>query len=842
MATPGTEPRSPLDSMLHFVPQGHEKHLKQAFYNAATFIIIGLCCAAGISVYFVFEIFLKPLMWATLCGTVLYPFKYTLQSSMYGWLQGLEDSSTPLVVGAVAIPLTLLNFASEQLGSLIARRYKILITVAAGLPAAYIVYWLLDYIFPAVKLLFTTLYDGLSIFSSLWVWTIIIAYVIALIFWWTPQSSSILTTLSVPIWILLLLHLSTVAGWYRIPIFFLVIILVALGYTSHRRDASSREDLSISDFTESFEASSPPADQPDAAQPADGASPTVETKAADDIDLSRPTHLRIPTSTSTPKMTPGAKPDEGHRRSARKRRAEVDDVMGGQSVRFIYGLVWACVVVRLWMHMGVILKLAPILLAFWFLKKIAQNLGAWDVVKAKCSSVHEAIGGRRDALTPPYIRELVSLFLRGDRKVIGWLKNSLDSVISVLIILAMFVVIIFLTVMMAVQIQSESMTLIQVTGDLINDTVSQHPELQEWLPETSQMNEAMDSMLNNAYLYGRDWLAEKVRSTIGGDNENVEKQVLEIWDQLYVQWVAKNGTEEESHLDSHDSLSLRSKVNLSMDSIYSTLGQFDDIDLSGFMTAFQDNIDTVKSVLESVWLVLKGNMNLIASLLTTILTVLLEGGTAILNFLLSLVVFLTTLFYLLSFSDKQYLPMKWISGLSPVNDSTSSKYGSAVETAIRGVFGASIKMSTFYGLYTWLTHTVFGLQIVYIPSALAALFGAIPFVGTYWAAVPGVIELLVHGEKVLAVMLFVVQLLPMFIVDTTIYSDIKGGGHPYLTGLAVAGGIYYYGLEGAIIGPILLCVLLVAVNVYSTLMQGARVLPPTPHRDRRLRFERSDSG
>ena len=48
---------------------------------------------------------------------------------------------------------------------------------------------------------------------------------------------------------------------------------------------------------------------------------------------------------------------------------------------------------------------------------------------------------------------------------------------------------------------------------------------------------------------------------------------------------------------------------------------------------------------------------------------------------------------------------------------------------------------------------------------------------------------------------------------------MKGGIHPWFTGLAVVGGVYVFGVVGAVYGPLALCVLYVIVSLYSTFMQ-----------------------
>lgn len=120
--------------------QQNEKALKLAFYNTAALVFVALSGCAAVAVYYVMEPFLRPLLWAGLCGAFLYPFKWKLTQVVRGFLRSLRESNTPLVVGAMVLPFHLANKSADFVGSFVVQKVRIFVMFCLTAAAVYGLY------------------------------------------------------------------------------------------------------------------------------------------------------------------------------------------------------------------------------------------------------------------------------------------------------------------------------------------------------------------------------------------------------------------------------------------------------------------------------------------------------------------------------------------------------------------------------------------------------------------------------------------------------------------------------------------------------------------------------
>ncbi|XP_029659804.1 transmembrane protein 245 isoform X5 [Formica exsecta] len=829
-----------LFNMLSGFSAGHEKALKQGIYNAVALFLLCLVSAAGYGLYIILSPFVKPLIWALLCGSVLFPFKYSLATTVQSWFAQVEASRSPLIVNASLLPVHIFDNISEKLGSFLWIRIKYIVgAISLALTPIGVYHYTPNIMTCLARRMFHVFTTVSGFFiptcNIFTVSTILIGYLTILYIYWTPSNSSHFRYMSFVIWFIVTMYLSSMAGTYRVLVFAALQILCAIGFIYEVLSIMESQELNGRHLTFSEAARFAltnnllPSPQGEVSAPSESdktrtndrileEESTLDTPLRPEEDVRRPASRadRILGASKFGVKSMSLDADAGLSSAHKPRSAYMQDDEVDTD-KYMYGALYACVGMLLWKHRWISYILV-IPLVYYIVKQLGSYFGFWKTIRRRCDLTIQTVKSwcldRHQALIPSNIRGLYKVSIIVDEKLRNVLKESVNAVATASVILGLIVFTTCASIFITIQVYMEGLHLVQVTGEILNSSLMNNPDI-DWVPE--KWEESVNSVLDNAYTYGRSAISEGIRSLVkdleSSKAEQMEKKVLELWDRLYQAWMMSNVDENflGPTVDTASAYSAWENFKESFGKM--PLHLFNMTSIQNFA---KENIGILMSVLDSIWSIVKGNMSVILTIFTELFYVVLMSGSAVFNFVLSTVVFFTTLFYLLSSSGKTYKPIELTTMFSPIScHSTTHVEGFAIalQEAVIGVFAATFKLASFFGMWTWFIHNLFQVKIVYLPSALATMLGAVPFLDAYFACIPATIELWFTRGSMLAILFFLFHFLPCNIVVTEFYKEIKGGGHPYLTGLSIAGGIFCLGVEGAIFGPLLLCCIMVVINL-----------------------------
>lgn len=117
----------------------HRKSATRALYQSAANLFVLVVVAVAFALYYVFSAFLRPLLWAVLCGTFLFPVKRRATRGLLKWLRLLQANSTPLCVGMWLLPLQMATYLLTKLERMIRRQWRHIGLVGTLFTGAYCV-------------------------------------------------------------------------------------------------------------------------------------------------------------------------------------------------------------------------------------------------------------------------------------------------------------------------------------------------------------------------------------------------------------------------------------------------------------------------------------------------------------------------------------------------------------------------------------------------------------------------------------------------------------------------------------------------------------------------------
>ncbi|MCA9363115.1 AI-2E family transporter [Candidatus Kaiserbacteria bacterium] len=156
--------------------------------------------------------------------------------------------------------------------------------------------------------------------------------------------------------------------------------------------------------------------------------------------------------------------------------------------------------------------------------------------------------------------------------------------------------------------------------------------------------------------------------------------------------------------------------------------------------------------------------------------------------------------------------------VSPLPDHEDEVIFNRLAIAVRAVATGTVLVAIIQGSLVAIGFTIFGIERAILWGSLASLGALIPGIGTTIVTVPAIVYLFFVGEMVNAVGLLIWSVLIVGMIDNFIGPYLMSRGnnlHPFIILISVLGGIALMGPIGFVIGPVIVTLFIVLLEIYS---------------------------
>ncbi|KAG7391335.1 hypothetical protein PHYPSEUDO_005284 [Phytophthora pseudosyringae] len=182
--------------------------------------------------------------------------------------------------------------------------------------------------------------------------------------------------------------------------------------------------------------------------------------------------------------------------------------------------------------------------------------------------------------------------------------------------------------------------------------------------------------------------------------------------------------------------------------------------------------------------------------------------------------FISSLFYLLC---TNWDPIeRFVQDLLPIQVDKRPEVVRSLRKVIEGVFFLPLKMASIHAIVTMVSFTIVNADFMYLATTVTFFISIVPIIPPYLVCVPWVISIGLTSSVVKALALFAVQYVAFTVLDEMLYEKSIVALNSYVSALSVVFGVYVFGFEGVIFGPLIVCGVTFAYDVSNHGIQAAQ--------------------